>query len=242
MPVAHFYNRSLYPHLQIPVPADLIALGDWIGARAKNTNEAYARFHLDHCENIARRSASIAYYELAIAHELADENFFRAAEVLSTLMTGYFGAVKSFLDAIAVCMDSTLGLKLKPLNLDLCRPPFFAQLAAKDPAAAARYSVYQAFYDEVKDWRNASQHQVAPLVMVAGTTEARLGLHTGETSRKDIDILLVNQPGRRPSSIGKSPETIKWVQPNAFFPRWRGFLDALLTDVCKDIISLCPPA
>jgi len=165
---------------------------------------------------------------------------FGAALLLSTYLIGYFGSVKSFLDAVAVCLDDLFSLKLARLNIDMRRPQLLKKLAAKDAAVCARYALHSDFYAAVSLWRNAAEHQVAPLVFVCGTTEARRGLDTGQTSRADVDIRLVNQPGLRPSDLVKSPGTINWTQPDFFFPIWRVSIDQLLKDVCEEIVAHCP--
>ncbi|SOE74459.1 hypothetical protein SAMN05446635_5295 [Burkholderia sp. OK233] len=240
MPVTHFYARTMYSRLSVAVPQPLVALGEFVGARAKHMNDAYENFHLDHCENIARRAADISFYEQAISDELKSADMFGAALILPTQLTGYLGSVKSFLDAIAVCLNDLFSLKLAPLNIDLCRPKLLEMLAAKDAVTGSRYAMHSDFYAAVIRWRNAAEHQVAPLVFVCGTTEARRGLETGQTSRADVEIRLVNQPGLRPSDVVKLPGAIKWTQPDSFFPIWRVSIDHLLKDVCEEIIAHCP--
>ena len=240
MPVTHFYARTMYSRLSVAVPQPLVALGEFIGTRAKHMNDAYENFHLDHCENIARRAADISFYEQAISDELKSPDMFGAALILPTHLIGYLGSVKSFLDAVAVCLDDLFSLKLAPLNIDLCRPKLLKALAAKDAAVGSRYASHSDFYAAVSDWRNAVEHQVAPLVFVCGTTDARRGLATGKTSRADVEIRLVNQPRLRPSDVVKSPGAINWTQPDSFFLIWRVSIDQLLKDVCEEIVAHCP--
>lgn len=243
MPVAHFYHRSLFPFLGVAVPEPLVQLGAFIGDRAQHMSDAYDRFFLDHCENIARRLADIALYKRAIDYELASTgNPFQSATFVQTYLVAYLGAVKSLLDAIAICLDCLYSLHLKPIDRDLCRDRLLASLYKVDALAADRYHGHQVFYEDVRVWRNAAQHQVAPIVMVCGPTSARAGRAPDQIPRNEVNIRLVNKPGLLPSHLSRQSNDIPWVGPDAFFSSWSDSVEHIVTSICGDIMAHCPPS
>lgn len=241
MPVTYFYHRSLFPFLGVAVPDSLVELGAFIGGRARNMSDAYDRFFLDHCENIARRLADMELYKSAIDNELASTGDpFRSATFIQTFLVAYLGAVKSLLDAIAICVNSLYRLQLKPIDRDLCRDRLHGKLSKADVHAADRYNVHQDFYEDVRVWRNAAQHQVAPIVVVCGPTSARAGRAPNEIPRNGVNVRLVNKPGLLPSDLILPSNGIPWVEPNAFFTSWRNSVEQIVTLICSDIMTHCP--
>lgn len=237
MPVEHFYNRSLLPFLGQPVPDALVQIGTFIASKAPNMLVAHARFHLDHCENLSRRLGDIFYFAGMIETHLAsNDDQYMASLLVQTLLIAYLGSVKSFLDAIAVCLNDIYDLNLQVPQQDLCRKPLLERLNDKDPIATDRYKVHAAFYESVRSWRNAAQHQTAPMVVVCGPTEARPGNPLGLKGA----IRLVNAPGYKVEELMKNPSDAMWTDPNVFFGTWHKSIGDLLALICDDIMTHCP--
>jgi hypothetical protein len=237
MPVEHFYNRSLLPFLGQPVPDALVEIGKFIGSKAPNMLVAHAQFHLDHCENLSRRLGDVFYFASMLdAHLASNGEQYTQSLLVQTLLIAYLGAVKSFLDAIAVCLNDLYDLNLQEFQQDLCRKSLHEKLNDKDPIAAVRYKVHAEFYESVRNWRNAAQHQTAPMVMVCGPTEARPGNPSGLKGA----IQLVNAPGYKVEELMKNPSGAVWAEPTVFFGAWNKSIADLLGLICNDIMIHCP--
>ncbi|MBB5542825.1 hypothetical protein [Paraburkholderia fungorum] len=243
MPVAHFYSRSLFGVLGFDVPKQLVHLGEFVGSRSPNILDANARFYLVHCENIATRLADVCYFQLSIEGLLAAKDHkYKLSLLVRTNLVAYLGAVKSYLDAIATCIDAIYGLALKRMNLDLCRDQLHVKLGEIDPEASANYAAHSEFYNRVGLWRNAALHEVSPLVMECGPSWARPGSPAYGQYGDHSEVRMVNIPGFSPGDMASAPATAIWVKPNSFFAAWNQSIDQLLTLICNDIMKHCPAA
>src|SRR5690606_5176671 len=112
----HFYDRTLFQMLPDPVPECYIQLDDFYNSNCNNMYEAYD-YYLSHASNICKRHSDILFYTNEISGLcLPGQNPFYAALIIPTFLVGYFSAVKSFTDGIAICLNEIHNLELKDIN------------------------------------------------------------------------------------------------------------------------------
>lgn len=231
----HFYNRTLLNELRIKIPEYFLRLDEFYDSKCSNMKMAYQEFGLKYPENIARRYADIKYYSKLINIEYKDNsNPFIASLRISSLLVGFYNSIKSFIDAIAITLNDILGLKLKPIDRDLCRKQIWKHLPK---SIKEKYEPYISFFEDVKNYRNAASHRFYPNVMVCGPTSARLDKSPNEIKREEVEIRLIDNPDND-SNILFDKDNIKWISPLLHIEKWNSNLEELGSLIIYDIQNI----
>jgi hypothetical protein len=163
-------RNSAYAFINASEPTVLrdiaAAIGKRVGASALDIQGILGSPLVMHGFNIYRRMGDLELYCSTIGDELKEEDPWRAATVVGSLLVGYFSAAKSMLDAAALALNQShqLGLALK--NQDFGKGALLAALRASSSTSAARYDPLRPFFQEVIQWRDSAVHRTTPLVMV----------------------------------------------------------------------------
>jgi hypothetical protein len=235
----HFYNRTLYKHLQQDIPHCFISLDERFDKKYSNLGEASSGL-LPFAENVCRRMGDIDFYAQSIddaysSHDLPFDN----ALLIGTFLVGYFGTCKSLLDAGAITLSSIFQLELesKHQDLDPKRGRFWGKLNAKNSDAFNRYQTLQPFFKEIIEWRDFSVHRLTPIVVVSGPTNARQGKSPSEINRSDVNIQMVANPDVYPNDLIKEGLGVSWMHPPDLHLVWRPKLVQFCEYLCADIES-----
>lgn len=229
----HFYNNTLFGIIGETVPECYMLLDNEYDKKCNNRNEAYARY-LDYSANICKRHSDIIFFQNLITNQFHDEsnNPFESSLLISSYLVGYFSAVKSFTDAISICLNKIYDLGLSPMNRDLTRNKIWGKL---EKVGSENYSEYESFFEELKEWRNKSTHQLTPIVGVHGSSETRKGKSPEQISRSNVEIKLANIPGLENSTISNDFTIVEWVSPLKYLEDWNSIILELSNLICLDI-------
>jgi hypothetical protein len=230
-----FYNRSLFNIIQEPIPEYYKLLDDEYDKKCSNRLEASLKY-LDFSENVCKRHSDVIFYKNIIINQYKNVSLspYDSAKLISTYLVGYFGAVKSFTDGVSICLNEIFSLDLSPMNRDLCRKPMWNKLEKLD---SEDYTVFKSFFEELKDWRNKSSHQLSPIVGVHGSSEARRGKSPNQVNHSDVEIKLANVPGLRNDSILMDFTVVEWISPLKYLNDWNLIINELANSICMDIIK-----
>ncbi|MBI5661358.1 MAG: hypothetical protein HZC46_04330 [Ignavibacterium album] len=205
-----YYKRTILYYQRIEIPDFFINLDNYYDQNCQNLKDAYLKYGLKYPENILKRYADIKFFSNLIRREYYEnKNPFEASLLINTYLVGYFNSLKSFLDAVAVTLNDTLNLGLKPIDRDLCRKRIWTLLPTD---IKIKYEKYKIVFKSINDYRNAASHRFYPIIIVRCPSSVRLNRTPSQISREEVDIMLVDNP-ENDTNILFDRENIKWENP-----------------------------
>jgi hypothetical protein len=223
-----FYNRTAYLFVGVPVPDCFLQLDKHFDTRFTTVNITHPSVIL--AENLCRRMADAEFYAHSISEALKNPNAFHGANLIGTLLVGYFTACKSLLDAGSITLAKVYGLTLTNKEMDFSKPKFWKELDKEaGPTVNSRYAPFKGLFKEVINWRDSAVHRLTPFVVVhtAGKPD--------KAPREKMEIKMVSQPDAGVSMVVKAPKSIQWVEPLYFHNKWQSQLRDFCEEVCSDI-------
>ncbi len=231
MAKALFYNRTTLQYLKIPVPVAFQKLDEVIDRKYSSPKEAFCSLACKNGENICKRYSDIKLYGYLIAKAVADCDALRGACFCASHMVSYLSAVKSLLDAVAICRNETRGLALEPWEQDLTRGAFWVALRKHAPKVANRFEQLRCWYQEVKEWRNSAVHRLTPFSLLHAPGPP------GKVSRKQQEVRIPTQPKVGLQHVICSPEEVSWMRPADLIGSWQDSVEELVNLACEELVA-----
>lgn len=225
----HFYNRSAFKYIPVPLPQCFIDLDDKFDATFNDHSVALQHPSVKLAENICRRMADIELYACSISEPHNAKDIWKASIIIGSLLVSYFGACKSFLDAIAITLNSLYNLALTNREQDFGKPKFWRVLQNQAGTVYSRYEMLRPVFNDIIRWREAAVHRVTPLVMV------HTPIDPPNARRDQMELKMVSRPEPDFGQMIKSPEDIGWIGLLDLYTQWHSVFITLCNNICNDI-------
>lgn len=229
---SHFYNRTPYPHINVPVPVCFIEMDNYFDSKFSDINELFKTAGLKLTENICRRIADVDMYASVIENMLNNSNAYKAATLTGSFMVGYLSACKSLLDAGSISLSEIYSLPLSNKEKDFSKGKFWNQLLIVNKVVHKRYFAFKKLFEEIIKWRDAAVHRIAPLIIVHGKG------HPEKVKREDMEIKMIADPNLDISDFIANTKETEWIEPLDLHKNWRGEFIKFCEELCKDIKTL----
>ena len=153
----------------------------------------------------------------------------------TSLLVGYFSTGKSLLDAGSVALNILFNLSLSNKEQDFSKGKFWKALETADATAHATFVAHRAFIDRAIKWRDVAVHRIPPRVRVL--TNGPPTKTPEETTMKDVNMGLPENPDVDPVLLPPGAPTIKWINPLDLVSDFSSGFHKFAADVAETIVK-----